>query len=513
MILAVDLGTSSAKAALFSRKGDVLAVGSSPIDKIASPQSGVSADPMAQEVDAEAWSRAFARLLPDLRSRAAQAEAGRGNEALECIAVSGNGPSLVPVGDSGLPLAPAITWMDRRAVTEAAMASKVAGRPLDPTYNLPKALWFKRFKPDMYERTARFSSCPEYLCGRLTGCWRTFLPAQGFQPIIWDSASLRALGLDESKFPPFIGLGQVLGRVSLSASREFGIPEGIPVVSGGPDFVVSLIGTATTRPGRACDRAGSSEGINLCHEGSFPQDSRLLVMPHVIEPYLNVSGAISTTGRALAWFMEASRAGGGDFEELFDSIGMVEPGAGRLVFLPYLAGERAPLWDPDARAAFLGLNLTHRFEHMARAVAESAGYAIRDVVEAMGSRGAKVSELRVSGGPARNPAWNQIKADITGLPLLVPRFPHAELMGDLCLALSALGDYPGPAEAAETLVTMERAHEPIAALRSLYDDLFGAYQEGYRALKPVFARLAAGQRPSGQGSSGRDAVDRNPGAG
>jgi len=220
-------------------------------------------------------------------------------------------------------------------------------------------------------------------------------------------------------------------------------------------------------------------------------------MPHVIEPYLNISGAISTTGRALAWFMSASRSRADGFEALFDAIRKAEPGAGRLLFLPYLAGERAPLWDPDARGAFIGLNLQHGFEHMARAVIESTGFAMRDVIETMDSRGGRVSQLRVSGGPARNPVWNQIKADITGLPLVVPRFPHAELLGDLCLALSALGDYAGPAQAAEALVVMEKTHEPDPGLRSVYDDLFGLYRESYQALKPIFSRLAALQASSG----------------
>ncbi|MDP2790269.1 MAG: FGGY-family carbohydrate kinase, partial [Rectinemataceae bacterium] len=368
------------------------------------------------------------------------------------------------------------------------------GRFLDPTYNLPKALWFKRHRPDIYERTARFSSCPEYLCGRLTGEWRSFLPAEGFQPIIWDADSLRALGLDAAKFPPFIKLGQVLGEITSSAARHFALPEGIPVVSGGPDFIVSLIGTATTKPGRACDRAGTSEGINLCHDGSFPDDSRLLLMPHVIEPYLNISGVISTSGKAVSWFRRASGDACEGYEEFFGDIGRVDPGAGRLLFLPYLTGERAPLWDPDARGAFVGLTLNHDRAQMGRAVVESTAFAMRDVIETMESLGGRVAELRVTGNPARNSVWNQIKADITGRPLVVPRFPHAELLGDLCLSLTALGEYSGPAEAAETLVAMERINEPDPSLRELYDEMFGLYRETYRALKPVFADLASGLR-------------------
>jgi len=479
MILAVDIGTSSVKAGLFDRKGACLALDSRPVEALA------SRDPVAHEVNAGAWTEAFAALVPALSA----ARIG-GDALVECVVVSGNGPTLVPVDASGEPLAPAVTWMDRRAVEEAVLAGQAAGRFLDPTYNLPKALWFKRRRPDIYERTARFSSCPEYLCGRLTGEWCSFLPAEGFQPIIWDAGSIRSLGLDEEKFPPFIKLGQVVGRVTRGAAETFGLPEGIPVVSGGPDFVVSLIGTRTTRPGRACDRAGTSEGINLCHEGSFPDDSRLLLMPHVIEPYLNVSGVISTSGKAVSWFRKASGDACGDYEGFFGEICQVEPGSGHLLFLPYLSGERAPIWDPDARGAFVGLTLNHGRAQMGRAVVESTAFAMRDVIETMESLGGRVSELTVTGNPARNPVWNQIKADITGRPLIVPSFPHAELMGDLCLALAALGEYNGPADAAEALAAAERVHEPDPALRGLYDEMFGLYRESYRVLKPVFADLS-----------------------
>ncbi|PKL06314.1 MAG: hypothetical protein CVV53_04885, partial [Spirochaetae bacterium HGW-Spirochaetae-9] len=174
--------------------------------------------------------------------------------------------------------------------------------------------------------------------------------------------------------------------------------------------------------------------------------------------------------------------------------GLVSPGADRLLFLPYLSGERAPLWNPDARGAFVGLTLNHGRTQMGRAVLESTAYAMRDVIETMESLGGRVAELRVTGNPARNSVWNQVKADITGRPLVVPRFPHAELLGDLCLALTALGEYAGPAEAAEILVAMERIHEPDPSLRALYDEMFGLYRETYRALKPVFADLSNSPR-------------------
>jgi len=480
MIVALDIGTTSAKAAIFRRDGTCLALERAPIPSI------IGANPVEHEIDPRAWTGAVDGML----ARLAAAVPG-GLAGVQCIAVSGNGPTLLPVDARGEPLCNAITWMDRRAAEESALAEPLLGRSLDPAYNLPKVLWLKNHRPALYEATRRFSSCPEYICARLCGEWVSFLPAEGYQAIIWDKASIRLLGLDEDKFPPFAGLGVPLGGVTQAASARTGLPAGIPVVGGGPDFIASLIGTATTAPRRACDRSGTSEGINLCWDKPHARDPRLLFMPHVVAPYENISGVISATGRAVSWFMGIEGLGAADHQGFFEAAASAPAGAGKLLFLPYLAGERAPLWDPEARGAFIGLSLKHGRREMARAVAESAGFAMRDVIGVMESLGASVDDLRVTGQPAGNAVWNQIKADIVQKPIRVPAFGEAELMGDLCFALAALGDYGSAAEAAERLVAFGRTFEPDASLGALYDGLFGLYRESYRGLKPVFGGLAA----------------------
>ena len=180
------------------------------------------------------------------------------------MVVSGNGPTLVPVGADGAPLAPAMTWMDRRGVEEARIVSEASGAPTDPTFYLPKALWIFRNRPRLYEQARWFFSCPEYLAYVLTGIPSMFLPTPQYTRYIWDEPLIAALGMDPGQFPPFVPSGRILGPVSPAGEAATGIPAGVPVVSGGPDFIVSLLGTATVAPGRACIRAGTSEGINLC---------------------------------------------------------------------------------------------------------------------------------------------------------------------------------------------------------------------------------------------------------
>lgn len=494
MVIAVDLGTTSVKAALFHEDGSCLALRRAPV------RSHVGAHAIEHEIDPDDWTRAVEGLLSVLAS----IHPG-GLSAISCVVVSGNGPTILPVDAKGSPLHRAITWMDRRASEESALAADLLGRSLDPAYNLPKTLWFKRKKPEIYAKTRHFISCPEFVIAKLTDLWVSILPAEGYQSIIWNDGDLAALELDASKFPPFVKLGSIVGEVTAEASAWSKIPEGVPVVAGGPDFIVSLLGTATTKPRRACDRSGTSEGINLCWDSREPvaRDPRLLFMPHVIDPYENISGVISASGRAVSWFSGFSGSGYKTTEEFFADAVTVSPGADNLLFLPYLAGERAPLWDPAARGAFIGLSLRHGKAHMARAIAESTGFAIRDVIEVMAGLGAGVRELRVTGQPARNSTWNQMKADISGVPVLVPAFGDAELLGDLCLARHALGRAASLQDAAESLVSIERVFEPSTSTRALYDDLFGLYRRSYLGLKPVFAALgAAGARSSARGVSG-----------
>jgi xylulokinase len=287
-----------------------------------------------------------------------------------------------------------------------------------------------------------------------------------------------------------VRLGEVVGAISHEGSAATAIPEGTRVVTGGPDFIASLIGTGTTKPGRACDRAGTSEGINLCSLHGV-DDPRLLCLPHVIEPYINVSGMISTSGKAVEWFKRISGRESEHFDDFFEDVCASAPGSSKLIFLPYLSGERSPIWDPSARGVFLGLTLGHGRKEMSRAVVESTAFAMRDIIEVMESLGSSVDELRVVGSPGKSPVWNQIKADITGRPIVLPKYDDAELLGDACIGLTATGRYASIAEAAEDTVSIGRTFHPDPSNTRLYDELFRVYRSAYEALKPVFSQIEA----------------------
>jgi xylulokinase len=477
VVLAVDIGTTALKAGLFDPEGGLAARAEVPV------HLADRAEHLRHEADANNWIGALALAV-------AQLELGR--FSLQAVVVSGNGPTLVPVGRDGRPLDFAMTWLDRRGVEEARLAAEATGRYVDPSFYLPKALWLFRHKPRVYRDTRHFLACPEFVDFFLTGEACTVLPSEPFAPYIWTAEAIEKLGMDGRKFPPFVKPGADIGRVQIAAEEVLGIPAGTPVFAGGPDFIMTLLGTATTAPGRVCDRAGTSEGVNLCTRAPVP-DRRLLSLPHIIEGFWNVSGIISTSGKALDWFRGAVADRAQDYEGLFEQVSQVPPGARGLIFLPYLAGERTPLWDPYARGSFIGLTANHGRPEMARAVVESVGFAIRDVIEVMGESGLAVEEMRVTGGQARSPSWNQIRADITGRRILVPEILDSELLGGGIVGLYALGRHRSLEAAAEALVRIRKVHEPRPELTRGYAELFGLYRQSYRGLKDVFAALSRPQ--------------------
>jgi xylulokinase len=411
----------------------------------------------------------------------------------EAVVISGNGPTLVPVTGEpewkagGLSLAAdaARLWLDRRAREEAALISARAGDFVDPGFFLPKALWIKNHQPRLYEGTRYFLSAPEFLAYALTGQARTIFPSRGFERWFWDGELLRALDLDPGRFPPFIAPGEIIGEVPVSLTGAWGFPRGLKVIAGGPDFFVGILGTGAIEPGRACDRSGTSEGINLCTRERI-MDPRLMSYAHPIGAYWNLSGIISTTGRAVAWARELLGIEGRSFDEFYRLAAAARPGSGGLVFLPYLAGERAPLWDPAARGVLRGLSLSTGRKELARAVIEGAAFAIRDVISVMEECGCSPGELRVTGGPSESGVFNQVKADVCGRPFLLPVQKEAELLGLAIIGAAALKAYGDLGEAAEALVKIRKAFYPRKEYGALYGEMFESYRQTYRRLKTQF---------------------------
>jgi xylulokinase len=474
-ILAIDLGTTSAKGGLVALDGAVLAAVRASYPMMIPGRQGWA------EQDPEAWWGALIDVARQL--------VGQDVADIAAIAVDGHGPTLAAVDADGRPTRPAITWLDTRATQELDQLSRASGLRGWALGVLPQALWVERHEPEVAGRTRWYLNTWEFLTLRLSGrAAMTLVPGQSRL----SDGLLSVVGLDPRRIAPAIAAGEVAGGLAAEAATAVGLAAGTPVVAGVVDAFASFHGAGLLAPGDAIDTGGMSGGFGVYwHEpvqaaGSFCTPAPLPGL-HV------VGGAMAATGRALDWLRDDVLGGasaGLTTETLIAEAAAVEPGAAGLVFLPYLAGERSPIWDPGARGAFIGLTLYHHRAHLVRAVLESAAFAIRHVAAPILAAGVTVREMRVCGGPARSTTWNQIKADVTGMTVAVPHALETAVVGSGIVGAIGIGAHPDLPSAIRAMTRIDSRIEPRTELRDRYDRLFEAYVAAYPAVQPVLARLA-----------------------
>jgi xylulokinase len=482
-VIAIDIGTSAIKAGLFSQEGVLYSSLSVP-----SP-SATAAAMSSGECDAEEWVGSCELLLQRITGIAFESLKG---DPISCLCVCGNGPSLVAVGRGGKPVGPALLWIDRRAKAEACEISSMIGADIDPAFYLPKALWMLRNEPYRSSNIEYFMPCPEYIAFRFCGRAHAVLPSPLFENFIWSTALLSKLRLPEEKFPSLVGPGEIIGQVDRNAALRTGLPALCAIASGLPDFMAAQLGSGVVEAGLALDRTGSSEALNLCADRPFP-DKRLFSLPHSVSGLWNISGGVSTSGSAVAWLDGILCPGeSSDYGSALDKeIEAVGPGSGGILFLPYLHGERAPLWNPDIRGAMVGLDLSHGRGHIARALLESIAYALREVIEMQAEAGLHCAAVHASGGTLTNSFWLKLKADILKRPIVVPTISEAELAGAAALALSASATFGSPSDAARAIFSVRKTIEPEKEGFDAYDEAYGRFLEARKGIEslPLPTRL------------------------
>ena len=445
LILAVDIGTTAMKGGLVSSEGELVAY-----------HRVTYWEKTRQDFhawDPGVWVEALREIVASVG----------GYQRISAVAVSGQGPTVIPVDSDGKVLFYALLWMDKRNLRQEGTKS----------FFLPKIAWFRENHPDLYEKTKWFLSCAEYLNFFLTGEARTITPSKEFIPYIWHSDDSAKYGLDLAKLPPFATMTEAVGSVTEHSSTFTGIPAGVPVVAAGSDFLVALLGAGAVEPGRTCDRAGTSEGINHCATAPLA-DKRLRTLPHAIDGLYNISGILSSTGRLFEWLRRITGQSDRSYREILQEIENLPLERSRPYFFPSF--EKNGDFE-FARGGFLELHPDHTRDDMGRAVVESIAFGIRRVLETMESNGLAIDELRVTGGQARNVIWNQLKADITGKRILVPEIEDAELLGSAACALVRQGEFGSLREASGALVKVRAVFNPRAVRHQAYNGLYESYRK------------------------------------
>ena len=487
--IVMDIGTSSTKVTLFSTDGCQLASLSSSYD-VQMPDAGWA------EQDPQVWWQVICQLCPKVLASAVGCE-------VMAVVVSGQTPSCVPVDYQGTPLLPAQLWLDRRSTPQVEWlrqhfgeerAQTVSTNRLDSYFGGVKWLWFIQTRPKLFERTWKILQANSYVIYKLTG--RTVVdPSQAglCSPCFdsttgnWSTEVLDMMGLSMDKLPEVTPAVEIVGGIGTESARQTGLKSGTPVICGGGDFACSCLGAGVFSTGSAAMMLGTAG--NLLIPNSPQGDSRLLNTFHVTGQRLSLGGVLA--GGAIHWYTHSilGLEGNDHFPDLEAKASTILPGSSGLIFLPYLMGERTPIWDSQARAAWIGLTSRHTQAHLYRAVMEGVAYAYRQMVDIVQQTGNQLLYAVAMDGGANSAVWRQIFADILHLPIHWRGSTCGTGLGAAFLAAMAIGA-ENNFTAVERWLEPAQITQPSSENTKRYDTLFSIYSSMYPRLAGDFHTLA-----------------------
>ncbi|PST17588.1 pentose kinase [Mesorhizobium plurifarium] len=491
LFLTIDVGTGSVRAALVDRHGQVIAIAAREHEQIV-PQFGWS-----EQRPADWWTGVAASIRdvlsgePDARRRIAAVSA--------CWQMHGT----VLVDDKGgLARETAPLWNDKRTIAHVAAFEKRhrpstyladSANPATPAWPGFKLQWLRDEDPEAWRRTAAVVMPKDWINLKLTGEIAIDRTDGGASFLMdprtgqWSERMTGLLGLDRAKLAPLRNPIEILGHVTAEAARETGLREGTPVLVGGGDYPVALLGSGVYRPGIGSEVMGTSAIITAIAEK--PLLDAQVSNVGTVEGNWGAFMLLESGGDAMRWARRAFHEKQAGYEEIVAKAAEAPAGADRLFFMPYLAGERLG-HHRNARAQFFGIGATHGLAHMHRAVLEGVAFAVKRHIDILDRiSGAPMERVIASGGGARTKLWLKIKASVYGIPILVPAEAECGIVGCAAMAATATGLFPRVEDAAESYVRYSEeitpdprwteTYRPMQAFfeklylhsQSLYDDL------------------------------------------
>lgn len=482
----LNLGLKSIRAIAFGEDGTKLASAARPIRTVLKDE--------LIEQDPEEWWELGVHCLREIQQLT--------GSAVSMITVTASSACLVPTDGEGRVVRPAIMVSDRRAIAEANL---IAGLPefqavsqlnasfaADPYFLIPKALWFKTNEPDLWARTTHLLTPADYLVMRLCGAIaidplnaEKFYAIDGRYPV----ALLEAAGIPLSMLPEIRAIGEDLGSLSIDAARATHLSTDTRVVLTTYDAICAFWGSGVSQVGDVADVSGTVTSVRALVGGALPASERRVFSQSMSGVDAVVAGGSNNLGGGLIEWLKQTFYPGEDlaYERIESEASQSAPSASGLLFLPYLLGERCPVWDTEARGILFGLERHHARSDISRAVLEGAAFSVRHILEALSSHGHSFSRIRVSGGLARIALINQIKADVTGVSVEVVAEFETTALGAFILAGVGTGLFPSIA-AGGRLAKVREIILPDAGRRELYNDWFGIYLDTYETLKPMYSR-------------------------
>ncbi len=500
LLLGIDIGTSACKVALFDESGKVVASNTGDYNLYYPEKGWVEQDPN------EWWDAVAGAIKQMLADNFIDAKAIAG------IGVDGQSWSAIPIDKSGKVLAKTPIWMDTRAtdICDELRSSigeekifALCGNPLQPTYTLPKILWFKKHNPEMFAKIDKVLQSNSFIVYRLTGKISQDL-SQGYglhcfdmRKGTWDKDMCEQMGLNINILPEnIVQSHEVVGAVDEKAAQLTGLAVGTPVVAGGLDAACGTLGAGVINSGQTQEQGGQAGGMSICLD-EYKADETLILGFHVIPDKWLLQGGTVGGGGVIRWFerefceseREAAKLNNtNSFDEMNVSAAKISEGSEGVVFLPYMSGERSPIWDKNAKGVFYGLDFSKTRAHMIRSCFEGVAFSLKHNLDVAQKAGAKVNELYATGGSANSLLWTQIKSDITGKTIVVPSSDTSTTMGAAMLAGVGTGVYKSFEEAVEKTVVVTRTHKPSMDKNKKYKKFYDIYIELYKNLKGIMAK-------------------------
>ncbi len=490
LLLGLDIGTTSTVGVLLDPERGIRATAQRPAD-LASPRPGFA------EADPGQWWANVCALVPELLAKAG-AEAG----AVAAVGVTGMVPTIVLLDAEGRVLRPSIQQNDARAVAEIAEfrarldeADILArtGSAITQQSLGPKLLWLRRHEPEVMARAHRLLGSYDFVVHRLTGAagvernWALESGLFDFRAQRWIPEVLALAGIPEDWLGPVRWPREVVGTVGPEAAAATGLRAGTPVVAGSADHVASAFSSGVIEPGDLLVKLGGAGDILYATDRPLV-DARLFLDYHLVDGRWLPNGCMAASGSLVRWFRD-TLGGGRDYAALDREGEAAGPGAGGLVVLPHVLGEKTPLNDPEARGVVFGLTLAHGRGHLFRAILEGIACGFRHHLEVLAEHGLAVRRVRVANGGARSRLWKRVTADVLGLALEPVREHPGSCLGAAFVAGMGVGVF-GDWREMERFLAFDPPIEPDPAARAVHDELYGVYRELYVRTAELMHRLA-----------------------
>ncbi len=502
-LLGVDIGTSGTKTVLFDTQGNVAA--SKTIEyPMQQPQNGWA------EQNPEDWWQAVCGGI-----RAVVAQSGAAPGEIVGVGLSGQMHSLVMLDADNQVLRPAILWCDQRTAAECEEIYRRVGKeryieltanPALTGFTAGKILWVRNHEPEIYAKCRHILLAKDYVRLRLTGVYATEVSDASGMGLLdvphrcWSDEVLEKLEIDRALLAEVYESPEVTGRITAEAAQLTGLAEGTPVVGGAGDNAAAAVGTGVVEDGQAFATIGTS-GVVFAHTSGLSVDpkGRVHTFCCAVPGAWHVMGVTLAAGQSLKWYkdqfcgldcQQAEQEGVDPYVLLDRAAEQVPIGSNRLLYLPYLMGERTPHLDPDCRGAFVGLSGMHTRYDLLRAVMEGVTFSLRDCAEILREMQVHPTQILACGGGGTSPLWRQMLADVLGCPVATTVSKEGPALGVAILAGVGAGVYGSVEEGCRKLIAVNAAQAPIPENVQAYQAFYEIYRALYPALRDSYHALA-----------------------